>query len=136
MNPELHLRIAGVLQILLALAHFDFPRRFGWREELAGVSLLARQVFYVHMFFVCVALALFGTLSLLAPDALLERTRLSRLVLGGILLFWLLRLFCQWFVYDARLWRGNAFRTAMHGVFTLLWIYLTAVYGVALWTVC
>lgn len=132
MNPELHLRIAGAIQILLAVAHFDFPRRFGWREEFRQVSLLGRQVFYVHMFFICVVLLLFGALSLLAPQALLEPTRLSRLVLSGIAAFWALRLLCQWFVYDASLWRGNAFRTWMHVVFTLVWIYLVAVYAGAL----
>jgi hypothetical protein len=133
-NPEVHLRIAGALQILLALLHLDFPRRFRWREEFAEVSLLGRQVFYVHMFFICVVLMLFGALSLFAPEALLEPTRLSRLVLGGIATFWALRLLCQWFVYDASLWRGHTFRTVMHGVFTLVWIYFVAVYAGTLWS--
>lgn len=133
MNPELHLRIAGAMQITLALLHFDFARRFRWREELARLSLLNRQVFYVHAFFICLVLVLFGSLSLFAPEALLEPSRLARLVLGGIAGFWLLRLFCQWFVYDASLWRGQPARTVMHFVFTLIWIYFVAVYAGALW---
>jgi hypothetical protein len=75
-----------------------------------------------------VVLVLIGGLSLLAAGALLEPTRLSRLVLGGFATFWGLRLVCQWCVYDAALWRGNAFNTVMHGLFSLLWFYLTAVY--------
>ncbi len=129
MNPEVHLRIAGALQILLALLHLDFPRRFAWRVELARLSLLNRQMFCVHVLFVGLVLVLFGALSLLAPEALLEPTRLSRLVLGGIAVFWAVRLYCQWFVYDASLWRGQTFPTLMHGAFTLLWLYLVAVYG-------
>ena len=74
----------------------------------------------------------FGSLSLLAPDTLLEPSRLSRLVLSGIATFWGLRLLCQWFVYDASLWRGQRFNTVMHALFSLLWLYLTAVYGGAL----
>jgi hypothetical protein len=132
MNPEWHLRIAGALQIALALLHLAFPRRFRWHEELARLSPLNRQIFHVHTIFICVVLVMIGALSLLAPEALLERSRLSRLVLGGFAGFWGLRLLCQWFVYDAGLWRGHAFNTAVHGLFSLLWLYLTAVYVGAL----
>jgi hypothetical protein len=128
MDPEWHLRIAGVLQIVLALLHLAFPRRFNWKEELARLSPLNRQIFLVHTFFICLVLVLIGALSLLAPDALLEPTRLSRLVLGGFATFWGLRLLCQFFVYDAALWRGHAFNSLVHVLFSLLWLYLTAVY--------
>jgi hypothetical protein len=132
-NPELHLRAAGALQILLALLHLGFPRRFQWHTELARLSLLNRQMFAVHTFFVCVVLVLFGVPSLVDPRALLEPSRLSRWVLGGITSFWLLRLGCQWFVYDPALWRGKRFETVMHALFTVLWCYLVAVYGGCLW---
>lgn len=131
MNPEWHLRIAGALQLALALAHLFFPRRFDWQRELARLSLLNRQMFHVHTIFVCVVLAMFGALSLLAPEALLEPTALSRLVLVGIAAFWALRLYCQWFVYDPVLWRGHRFETIVHIACTLLWLYLTAVYVAA-----
>jgi len=131
MNVELHLRIAGALQIILALLHLVFPRRFQWREELARLSLLNRQIFYVHTAFICLVMVLLGALSLCAPAALLEPTRLSRLVLDGIIIFWAVRLICQWFVYDSSLWRGQTFHTVMHGVFTAIWIYLTGVYAMA-----
>lgn len=128
MDPDWHLRIAGALQIVLALLHLAFPKRFQWKEELARLSPLNRQIFHVHTFFICVVLVMIGALSLFAADALLEPTRLSRLVLGGIATFWGLRLLCQWFVYDASLWRGQRFNTAMHVLFSLLWLYLTSVY--------
>ena len=129
MNPELHLRIAGAIQIALVLLHFVFPQRFHWREELARLSLLNRQIFHVHTIFICLVMVLLGALSLCAPEALLEPTRLSRLVLTGIAVFWAARLVCQWFVYDVSLWRGQTFNTVMHGVFTVIWIYLTGVYA-------
>ncbi len=131
MNPEWHLRIAGALQIVLALAHLLFPRRFKWSEELSRLSLLNRQIFYVHTLFVCFVLLMIGALSLLAPAALLEPSELSRLVLLGFALFWALRLYCQWFVYDRALWRGRPFETVVHAICTLLWLYLTAVYTMA-----
>jgi hypothetical protein len=129
MNPEWHLRIAGALQIALALLHIVISRQLNWRDELARLSLVNRQIFHVHTLFICVVLVLIGTLSLLAPDALLEPTQLTRLVLLGIAGFWALRLYCQWFVFDRTLWRGRRFETVAHLLATLLWSYLTAVYA-------
>jgi hypothetical protein len=129
---ELHLRLVGVLQILLAATHLTFSKRFQWREELARLSLLNRQIFLVHTFFVCLILTLMGALCLLAPETLLERTDLSRLILIGFVVFWALRLVFQWFVYDSSLWRGSAFNTRAHFVFTALWLYFVAVFATAL----
>jgi hypothetical protein len=126
---DLHFRIVGALQIVIAALHVTFPKRLGWKEELQRLSLLNRQIFVVHAIFVCVVLLLMGGLSLFAPDALLEPTRLGRFVLAGFTAFWALRLAFQWFVYDQRLWRGSAPNTLIHLVATALWVYFTVVYG-------
>jgi len=128
-----HLRLAGAGLFLLAAGHLLLPRRFHWREELAQLSLLNRQVFVVHTFFICFVLMLMGSLSAFGTTALLQPTPLARWVLGGLTLFWSTRLLFQWFVFDSRLWRGDRFLTFMHGLFTLIWIYLTGVYGAAWW---
>jgi hypothetical protein len=129
MNPETHLRLAGGLQIALALLHLAFPRRFGWKAELARLSPLNRQIFLVHTFYVCLVLVMIGSLSLCVPSALLEPTRLARLALAGFALFWAIRLLFQWTVYGSALWKGDRFNTAMHWIFTALWAYLTCVYA-------
>ena len=133
MTLSLHLRIAGALLLLLATSHVLFQRQFRWGEELARLSILNRQIFLVHNFFIVLVVALMGAVSLLAPDALLERTRLGAWVLGGLALFWATRLALQFFVYDASLWRGDRLRTTVHVVFAALWSYLTVVYGCGLW---
>jgi hypothetical protein len=117
---------------VLALAHFAFPRRFQWKEELTRLGPLNRQMFKVHAFFIALVLVLFGALSLLLADELLSPSRLSRALLGGFTLFWALRLYVQLFVYERALWRGDRFNTAVHVVFTAFWTYLVAVYGTAL----
>ncbi len=133
MSPIVHLRLAGALLILVAVLHLFLPRRFHWKEELARLSTFNRQVFLVHTFFICLVLVMMGSLSAFAPETLLQPSRLSRLVLGGFAVFWFIRLVVQWFVFDPSLWRGNRFNTAMHGLFTLLWAYLTAVYAGVCW---
>jgi hypothetical protein len=128
---KLLIQIAGGIQIVLAITHAAFPKRFQWKEELSRLSLLNRQIFMVHTSFICLMLIMMGALSLFATQALLEASQLSRLVLGGFASFWALRLVFQWFVYDWRLWRGHAFNTFIHFLFTLMWIYLTSAYAIA-----
>ena len=128
---KLCLQIAGILQLTLALAHVGFARKLGWREELQHVSLLTRQIFWVHAGFLMLVLAGFGSLSLLHADDLLGSNPLARFVLGGLATFWAVRLYCQFFVYRADHWRGNPFNTKAHIAFGLLWTFLTAVYVTA-----
>ena len=136
MNLEVHLRMAGGLLLARAALHASFPRRFHWDEELPRLSLMNRQMFVVHSFFIALAVGLMGALGLFFADALLEKTRLGKLVLAGLTIFWSARLITQLFVYDSRLWRGNRFHTRVHVAFTCLWLYLIVVFGSGLWRQC
>jgi hypothetical protein len=127
-----HLRVVGVLMALLAIVNLLVPGRFNWREELSRVSLLNRQIFQAHTVFIVLLIALMSALFLTCAEALLEPTRLSRAVLTGLTIFWGLRMLMQWFFYSPLVWRGNRLHTVMHGVFSLGWIYVTAVCGLAL----
>jgi hypothetical protein len=133
MNAILHLRIAGVLLGFLVILNLFVPRRFKWREELANVSPLNRQIFQVHSLFIIVILGMFAALLLTCANALLEHTTLARAILIGLTVFWLIRWFVQFFYYEPSLWRGKRFETTMHIVFAVLWTYLVAVFGTALW---
>ncbi len=130
-----HLRVVGTLLVLLGLSHFCFNRFFGWERELKSVSLFTRRVFYVHTFFIGLGVTLCGLGSIVYADTLVRPSALSRALLGGLVIFWLCRLLAQFFAYDAVIWRGNRFRTIMHGAFSVLWVYVTATYGTALFTV-
>ena len=132
-DPALHLRFCGVLLIALALFHSALPKRFGWRAELQKVSLLTRQIFYVHTFFIALTVGLMGALALFYTGELLKPSLLARGVLSGLVLFWMCRLAFQFFIYDATLWRGKQFETRMHWLFAMLWLYFTAIFGWALY---
>jgi hypothetical protein len=128
---ELHLKIVGTLLVLLGVAHCYFPKRFGWKDELARLSLLNRQIFLVHTFFIALTLMLMGSITVVYTKALLEPTPLNRAILAGAAIFWACRLFVQFFVYDSKLWRGNVFNTWMHVLFSCFWVYLVATYSMA-----
>lgn len=133
LSLKTHLQLAGLALLVLAFAHFFFEKRFGWKEELARLSLFNRQVFYVHNFFILLVIALCGALSLFGADALLEKSALGRYVAGGTAFFWACRWFSQFLVYDSSLWRGKKFETGVHIAFSLFWTYLVAVYGWCFW---
>lgn len=135
MTLSFHLRIVGLLLLLLGVSHVFFNRYFRWDEELAGVSLLTRRIFFVHTFFIGLGVALAGAGSLLFAGNLLSPGVLSRAVLAGMTVFWFFRLLAQFFAYDSALWRGNRFRTCVHAAFVMLWCYVTAIYAIALVTV-
>lgn len=129
------LRAAGVGLVALGLLHAGFPRWFRWKEGLAGLSLLDRQLMHVHTLFIGAMLVLFGALSFVAAAGLDAPTPLLRGFLGGLAVFWLLRLWVQLFVFDRSLWAGHRGRTALHVSFLVLWTGLTGLYALAAWSV-
>ena len=129
----IHLRIIGVLLALLVVVNLCVPWHLNWRHEMAQLSLLNRQIFQVHSLFIVLTLGLFSALLLTSGDALLEPSRLSRAILAGLTIFWGVRMLMQWFYYSPEVWRGNRFNTVIHGIFSAVWIYMTATFGTALW---
>src|SRR4029434_7631123 len=83
---ELHLRIVGVLLLLLVAVNFYVPRRFNWRTDVASLSLINRQIMRVHAGFICVMLTMFAALVLFFSRDLLEPTRLARATLAALAL--------------------------------------------------
>ena len=129
----LHLRLAGVVMASLVVVNLLVPGRFHWREEMSRLSLVNRQIFQAHSVFLMLTLALFSALLLTCGPALLEPTRLSRAVLSGLTIFWGLRMLMQWCFYSPLIWRGHRFNTVMHYTFSVVWVYVTTVFAVALW---
>lgn len=124
---QLQLELIGALLVALAGLHAGFARYFDWRREFAVVSLLNRQMMYVHTFFIALAVGLMGLLCLTSAAELVG-TPLGRRVALGLGAFWLARLLIQFFGYSPTLWRGKRFETIIHVLFALLWAYVSAVF--------
>ncbi|PWI42619.1 hypothetical protein [Streptomyces sp. ICBB 8177] len=126
------LRLVGLALVVMGGVHVILPRLIDWPRDLAGTSLLTRQVSYAHVFFIGLTCVLLGLLPLaLAPD-LLAGTRLGTALLLGQTLFWGLRWAFQFTVFPARLWRGDRLRTTAHIGLAVLWTWVAAVFGYAL----
>ncbi|HEY0045772.1 MAG TPA: hypothetical protein VGB44_03575 [Flavobacterium sp.] len=126
---ELHIKIIGILLIALALLHVIFPKYFNWKEELQRISLINRQVMIIHTFFIAFVLLLMGLLCFTSADELVE-TPLGRKVALGLSIFWITRLVIQFVGYSSELWKGKRFETAVHILFSAIWIYLSVVFSI------
>jgi hypothetical protein len=124
---ELNLEIIVYILILLALGHVIFPHYFNWADELRQVSLINRQLMYVHTFFIGLVLMLMGLLCITSANEIIS-TALGRRIALGLGIFWLARLFIQFFVYSPELWKNKLRETLIHVVFVLLWTYLSAMF--------
>lgn len=124
----LHLKIIGVLLIVLSLVHAMFPRYFDWKKQLSSLSLINRQIMMVHTFFIALTVLFIGLLCLTSSAELID-TGLGRKICLGLSLFWGTRLIIQFIGYSPKLWKGKVFETSVHIVFVFLWGYLTLIFG-------
>ena len=124
---EIHIKITGILLMLLALAHIVFPKYFNWKEDLKPLSLINRQMMIIHTFFVAFMVFLMGMLCWVAAEELIN-TKLGKLISLGFAIFWTARLVIQFFGYSSELWKGKTFETVAHILFSGLWIYLSGLF--------
>ena len=127
---ELHLKIIGALLILLALIHLFFPRYFNWKQELSSLSIINRQLMYVHAFFIALVIFLMGLLCLTSANELLNTSFGKRISLG-LAIFWAIRWCVQFVGYSSEIWKGKSFETIVHILFSIFWTYLSVVFIVA-----
>jgi len=123
------LRFAGLGLISLAFLHIPIGRRLNWRNDAALLSPVNGSIFHVHTFFICLVLILMGLPCLIEPEIFLIPSRAGLWLSWSICVFWTLRLYCQFFVYRADLWRGKRMETTMHWIFTIIWLALGLVFG-------
>jgi hypothetical protein len=127
---EIHFKIIGALLISLAIMHLIFPKYFNWTDDLKSMSLINRQMMYVHTFFIGLVVFLMGLLCLTSSEELIG-TEFGKRITFGLGVFWTSRLIIQFFGYSSKLWKGKTFETAVHILFSLLWTYLSVVF---IWT--
>lgn len=124
---EIHFTIIGIILIPLSIVHVIFPKYFDWAKELKVLSLINRQMIYVHTFFIALTILMMGILCLTSAQELTQ-TNLGKKISLGLGIFWTLRLFIQFFGYSSVLWKGKVFETTVHIFFILMWTYMSIIF--------
>ena len=96
------------------------------------VSLVNKQIMYVHTFFIALVILLIAIMCLSSSKELIE-TNLGKKICLGIGVFWTVRLFIQFFYYSSKLWKGKTFETTVHILFSFLWTYLSFIFCKIAW---
>jgi hypothetical protein len=91
---------AGAVHLAIAAANFWVPGILHYRENLAKVSPMVRQVFIVHSIYMVLVLLGFSALCFIFAPELASGAPLGRALSGFIAVFWLLRVVLQFALYD------------------------------------
>ncbi len=129
---EIHFKVVGILLIGVAVVHVIFPKYFNWEKELSALSLVNRQIMYIHTFFIAFMVFLIGLLCL-TSSAELVGTKLGNRLSLGLGVFFAVRLVIQFFGYSSALWKGKVFETTVHIFFAMFWTYLSLVFLMTYW---
>lgn len=128
------LRLSALAQLGVAAVNFSTARLLGWREPIERMPLLLRQVFWVHAWFVSVALVLFAVMTWrFAPEMAAGSDAPCAWLAAGIGVVWGLRTVAQVAYYSPQHWRGQRGRTVIHVVLFVVYggmslSYLAAAY--------
>jgi hypothetical protein len=119
---------AGVLHLLIASSNFFAARILDYRGNLARVTPIVRDIFWVQKLYIEFVLAAFALVCFLYAADLAGQTALGRFFSGFLALFWGLRFLIQLFFYNVAIRRQHS---VIDATFLLAQVYLTGVFTVA-----
>lgn len=127
--PDL-IRLAGAGQLCVLVASALVPLRLNWKNDLAVLPTLHRQLYWTYGGYVVLGIVTLGAISLACADELAGGSRLGRAVCLYGAAFWGVRL-CLQAVFDAKPFLTAWWLTAGYHTLTALFVTFTAVYGYA-----
>ncbi len=120
--------IAGILMLLTASSNLFAARMLDYRGNLARVSPIVRDIFWVQNLFIEIVLVGFAFACFFFAADLAGQSSFGRFFSGFLALFWGLRLLIQLFFYDASMRRRHR---GFDMIFLVAQTYLTAVFTAA-----
>jgi hypothetical protein len=126
---EIGLWLGGGSLVALCIASFWIPKVLGWREKVAVLTPLMRELWWTYSIYIWSSHVFFAVLALGFSDWLLSRTGSAAAMSTFMLLWWSVRLWLQFFGYDLSEVEGSkANRLAKH-LLTLLFVSLVVLFG-------
>jgi hypothetical protein len=123
------LQLGGVLHFLILGASALTPRVLDWRENLAPLPPLLRQLFWVYGSFIVLVIVGFGAISVAHAEVLASGGALARSICAFVAVFWAARLAVQFFVFDAAPFLTSALLKLGYHALTAAFILLVAIYS-------
>ena len=132
MTLSVLLQLAAALQFAIAVLNLFLVPLLKWRDDLARMPLLLREVFQVHAWFISITLLIFAAMTWRFASEMAGGTSpVCQWLAAGIGLFWAIRTVLQITYYSSSHWRGQPGRLLAHVALLLLYGGFAAIY---LWT--
>jgi hypothetical protein len=126
------LEFAAALQLGIAIMNLFLVRLLHWKDEVARMPLLLREVFQVHAWFISVTLTIFAVMTWRFASQMAGRADpVCQWLAAGIGGFWAIRTVLQITYYSSSHWRGQPQRTLAHVALLIIYGGFASLY---LWT--
>jgi hypothetical protein len=120
---------AGLAQLILVVASLAIPRWLHWKEDVAKLRPLTRQVFWTYAAYIWTTNLSFGLLSTFCPQLLLDSSPLATAVCVFVALYWGARVVIQFAYFDRTDAPQGPFFVMGEVVLVTLFVGLTIVYS-------
>jgi hypothetical protein len=120
--------IAGIAQLCVLIASALVPFQLDWKHELASLSTLHRQMYWVYGGYVVLSIIALGLISILNARQLALGDPLARAVCLYAAVFWGIRLTLQG-VFEVRPHLTKWWLLLGYHTLSLFFLYFTLVFG-------
>lgn len=122
------LMLAGVGHLGILIASALVPFRLDWKKDLACLSRLHRQMYWVYGGYIVLSIVAFALITLFNARELAGGGGLARAFCGYVAVFWGVRV-CLQAIFDVKEHLTAWWLHLGYHALTVLFIYFTAVYG-------
>lgn len=128
-DTEEIIQLCGIAHLLLGAGSLVIPQMLEWDTALQNVPPLIRQMFWTYAGYILGLNLFFGVVSILYAGELLSGSGLAMALTLLIALYWLARLFIQFFYFDKRNLPQSAIYRVGEVALVALFIIFTIVYS-------
>jgi len=100
LNMKYLIIASGLGHLALGLGSLYVPKALRWNSHLKLLPVLLRQIFWTYAGYILAFNFFFGTVSLIATDDLIAKSVLASSITFFISIYWLARIFIQFFYFD------------------------------------
>ncbi|MCU0437885.1 MAG: hypothetical protein MUC49_08200 [Raineya sp.] len=122
---------SGIGHIVLSFGSLAIPKFLKWKEELAPLQKLLRQMFWTYAGYILVINFCFGLVSLFGTDELLNGSFLAKCITFFIAIYWFARVLIQFLYFDKTNAPKGWFFTLGEIGLVGLFVLFTVVYALA-----
>lgn len=130
---EILVKLAGIGQLVLVAGSVFIPKCLNWKEGMGTANTLTRQLFLTYAGYILAMHFFFGVISTCATDELLQGGLLSSALCALMTIWWGTRIILQFCCFDRTCIPKTKFNSLGECLLVMLFISLTAIYGMALW---